>query len=162
MNRIKLKPIILILFLIGSTILGLISISFYTSDSNLDNKNLRISLSSSPIYINDADPGSNWTVAKGAGICTGEGTYSNPYVIENFEIDGTGLSASGILIENSDAFFRIENCIAHTSLYQFACGIQLSNVDNGQIINNTCYDYTTNPGIRLDYCNNITISGNNV
>ncbi|MFX0143791.1 MAG: nitrous oxide reductase family maturation protein NosD, partial [Candidatus Hodarchaeota archaeon] len=25
-----------------------------------------------------------------------------------------------------------------------------------------CYDYTTNPGIRLDYCNNITISGNNV
>ncbi|MFX0144275.1 MAG: hypothetical protein ACFE9C_09370, partial [Candidatus Hodarchaeota archaeon] len=74
MNRIKLKPIILILFLIGSTILGLISISFYTSDSNLDNKNLRISLSSSPIYINDADPGSNWTVAKGAGICTGEGT----------------------------------------------------------------------------------------
>jgi parallel beta-helix repeat protein len=160
-NRIKSKPTILILFLIISTILGLISISKYTNDFS-DNKGLRISKVSSPIYINDADPSYNWSVAKNAGICTGEGTYSDPYLIKGLVIDGSGLDVNGILIENSEAFFIIRACIAHTSLNQFSCGIKLSNVDNGQLINNTCYDYMTNFGIRLDYCNNNNISGNTV
>ncbi|MFX0142160.1 MAG: hypothetical protein ACFFDN_51455 [Candidatus Hodarchaeota archaeon] len=41
----------------------------------------------------------NWTAAKSAGICTGNGTYSEPYVIDDFIIDGGG-SGSCILIEN--------------------------------------------------------------
>jgi len=41
--------------------------------------------------------------------CTGSGAYSDPYVIKNLEIDGED-NHSCIVIEDSDAFFRIENC----------------------------------------------------
>lgn len=44
--------------------------------------------------------------AKTAGICTGQGTYSDPYVIQDLVIDA-GESGSCILIENSNDYFKI-------------------------------------------------------
>jgi hypothetical protein len=51
----------------------------------------------------------NWTDVKTVGICSGGGTYSDPYVIEDLIIDGGALGYY-ILIENSDVHFIIRNC----------------------------------------------------
>ena len=56
--------------------------SEYNDNRNLDNKNLQISAVSGKIHINN-----NWSAAKSAGIATGSGTYSDPYVIEDLIID---------------------------------------------------------------------------
>jgi len=74
-------------------------------DFPLDNKNLKISEVSGKIRINDANPTMNWSVAKKDGICTGNGTYSDPYIIEDLVINGGG-SGDCILIQNSDVYFN--------------------------------------------------------
>ena len=127
----------------------------YNVDYNLENKNLKISAVSGKIHIIG---NTGWTAAKTAGICTGNGTYSEPYVIEDLEIDGGG-SGSCIFIENSDVYFRIENCSVYNSGPSFPdAGIRLSNVNNSLIIANNCsLNYC---GIYLDNGVNNTISGN--
>ena len=163
MKNSKINLIILAtlgICLFSFALFPIISINLVPVIRDKDNESLKISISHSPIYINDADPGYNWSVAEGAGICTGNGTYSNPYLIEDFEINGAGLGVSCILIENSDVFFRIENCTAYSSSGSAGnSGIELYSVDNGQLIDNDCYTHGDS-GIELDYCTNITISGN--
>ncbi|MFX0049281.1 MAG: hypothetical protein ACFE8G_14150, partial [Candidatus Hermodarchaeota archaeon] len=92
--------------------------SEYIDDIVFDDKNLKISAVFGRIYINDNNPSYNWSAAKGAGICTGNGSYSNPYIIEDLVIDGGG-SGSCILIENSDVNFKIENCTIYNSGSEF-------------------------------------------
>jgi len=130
-----------------------------TSNYNdeFDHDNLKISAVSGPIYIDDNNPSSNWSVAKDAGICTGNGTYSEPYVIEDLIIDGEGLG-SCILIENSNVCFRIENCTVYNSGSTWDGGIKLYNVNNSQLTDNNCS--TNNLGISLVSSNNNTISEN--
>lgn len=135
------------------------------SDISLDKENLKISKVSGPIHIDDANPSMNWSVAKKDGICTGNGTYSEPYVIEDLVIDGGG-SGSCILIESSGVYFRIENCTVFNSefdshgesLHRFA-GIRLMNVMNAQILDNNCS--FNSDGIVVVGFNN-TIAGNTV
>ena len=124
--------------------------SEYSDDISLDNKNLKISAISGKIHIIN---NSGWVAFKNAGNCTGEGTYSEPYVIEDLEIDGGG-SGSCILIENSTAYFRIENCSVSDSHE----GIMLSNVSNSQLIDNYCSSIRR--GIYLRNSNNNNLSGN--
>ena len=126
--------------------------SLYSDVSNFDNEYLKISTISGKIHIDN-----NWTDAWDAGICTGNGTYSDPYVIEDLVINGTG-SGSCIWIENSDVYFKIENCTLYNSGYLYA-GIRLSVVNNSQLIDNNCSS-NLNRGIYLEYSNNNTISGN--
>ncbi|MFX0075842.1 MAG: nitrous oxide reductase family maturation protein NosD [Candidatus Hermodarchaeota archaeon] len=100
---------------------------------------LKIASPSEPIYINN-----NWSAAKAAGICTGSGTYNQPYLIEDLVIDGGG-SRSCILIENSIVHFIILNCTVFNSggsPHLLHAGIHLAFVSNGQIINNTCFSHT--------------------
>ena len=163
----KAKSIILILITLGIIFALSPTISNYLSfnagindkySENFDNQNLKLSKISGPIYINDINPSNNWSVAKDAGICTGSGTFSDPYVIEDLVIDGGG-SGSCIWIENSDVYFTIENCSLYNSGVNWDdSGISLINVDNGQLIANIA----NNSGIRFDNCKNCTISGNNV
>jgi len=123
----------------------------YNSDFNMDNKNPKISAVSGKIHIDN-----NWTDAKDAGICTGNGTYSEPYVIEDLVIDGGG-TGNGIVINNSRVYFKIENCTITNSESYFA-GIYLDNSTNGQLINNNCS--LNSYGIYLDGSDNTTINGN--
>lgn len=121
-------------------------------DFKFDENKLKISKLSTIIHIDN-----NWTAAKSAGICTGNGTYSDPYVIEDFEIDGGG-SESCIWIENSDVYFRIENCSLYNSGGSTNAGILLSYVTNAQILNS---NFTSNyNGIYLFVCDDNEIAGN--
>ncbi|MHA2009667.1 MAG: right-handed parallel beta-helix repeat-containing protein [Promethearchaeota archaeon] len=136
------------------------SLNFNAGNSdkiNLDNEIIKLSAVSRKIHIDD-----NWTDTKAAGICTGEGTYSNPYIIEDLVIDGGG-AGSCIFIENSDVYFKIENCTIYyagpSGRSFLEAGIKLEMVSNGSLINNNASNNNVY-GIYLWYSNNNTISGN--
>jgi len=156
----KMKPIILItlgvMFVISAilTINNNLNFNYGNSDnSKIDNEQLKISKLSGKIHINN-----NWSDAKTAGICTGSGTESDPYIIENLEIDGGG-SGSCILIENSDVYFKIENCyLNNTGDEYYDAGIKLIDVDNGQLLNNNATGSTF--GFYLNRSDNNLITGN--
>ncbi len=93
-----------------------------------DPDRLKTSQALAKIYINN-----NWSDAKAAGICTGEGTFSEPYVIRDKMFNGSGYE-SCILIENSNEYFRIENY----TLFESEIGINLYNTSNG-IMNNLTF-----------------------
>jgi parallel beta-helix repeat protein len=116
---------------------------------------IKISNLSDKIHIDN-----NWSAAKIAGICTGSGAYSDPYIIEDLTID-SGERGFGILIENSEVYFKIENCHVYDGLGYTIGGLTLSNVTNGNLINNSC-SANRAPGILLISSNNITILGNTV
>jgi len=118
-----------------------------------DHDNLKISAISGKIHIDN-----NWTDAKDVGICTGNGTYSEPYIIEDFIIDGGG-SGSCIKIENSDVYFRIESCTLNNSGEDPDAGIVLVSVANGLLINNEVSN-NDGGGIRVSGSSNNKISGN--
>jgi parallel beta-helix repeat protein len=113
----------------------------------------------SQIYIT----GSNWSQAKIMGYCTGNGTLTDPYLIQNFEIDATNSSTgSGILIENSDAYFIIHNCSISNANDTWAdAGIKISNANNGALLNNTC-SFNNRFGICVQNGDNTVMSGNSV
>ncbi|MHA1992384.1 MAG: right-handed parallel beta-helix repeat-containing protein [Candidatus Hodarchaeales archaeon] len=104
-----------------------------------------------------------WQYFRSINRCNGQGTVFDPYVIEDLSIDGKA-SGSCILIENSDVYFKIENCTLYNSGGTSDGGIKLYNVSNGQLINNS----VNNNGfiginlINSDY-NNVTgnIANNN-
>ncbi len=118
-------------------------------------------LTGSPILIDDSDPSKNWSyTASHYDWCSGSGTWTDPYVIENVTIDGQGLG-SCIEIANSSAYFIIRNCSLYNSdLNPYYAGIKLNYVDNGKIINTDCNNNFF--GIALDSSNNNTLSGNTV
>ena len=125
----------------------------YNSD-NLDNLPSQSSVISGKISIAG---NSGWSTFKNLGNCTGEGTSADPYVIENLEIDG-GFSGSCILIQNSDVFFRIENCIVFNSDDFTGAGIKLVHVQNAILFGN---NFTDNGyGILLVSSNNNEIINN--
>ena len=123
--------------------------SEYDDYINLDYENLKISATSGKIHI---DGNSGWIAFKNDGNCTGEGTYSNPYIIEDLVIDN-----GSIYIENSDVYFKIENCTLKY-LGEFGVGIYLSRANNSLIIRNNCSGNYI--GITSWDCSNNTISGN--
>ncbi len=115
-------------------------------------KTLKLSTPHAQIYIKN-----NWSDAKIAGICTGSGSFSDPYKIQNYEI--TGWNDYGIKITDSEEYFIISGCTLDGELNDGQYGIRLTNVTNGRIMNNVCSNrYYT--GIYAYLCNNNTFSGN--
>ncbi|MFX0075811.1 MAG: nitrous oxide reductase family maturation protein NosD, partial [Candidatus Hermodarchaeota archaeon] len=131
---------------------------------------LKLSKIVGTIHINN-----NWSEAKTAGLVTGSGTFSDPYVIEDLVIDGN-FSGFCIWIENSSSYVRIENCTLYNSgsfsdkswywmdnieyWWLGGGGIVLSNVSNSLVIgNNVSNNYR---GILLKDSSNNTLSGNSV
>ena len=139
-SKFKTKPIFIIALGIVITFSTFIFIDLNSITGNRDKNsvqegNLEISAVSGKIHIDN-----NWTDAMVAGICTGSGTETDPYIIEDLIIDGND-SGSYILIENSDVYFKIENCTLYNSklaIVEENEGIMLNNVQNGQLINNNC------------------------
>ena len=128
----------------------------YFSENNLKKAGFW-NLTGNPILIDDTDPSKNWSyTASHYDWCSGSGTWTNPYVIENVTIDGQNES-NCIEVRNSNAYFVINNCTAYSS-GTTGYGIYLNYTNNGKIIDNNCSVY--NCGIFLDKSNNITILGN--
>lgn len=135
MNSINKKLIVLI----GLCCLFLIVFSQPTSDKDMKSREKNNNIVFDPDHPKTSKTlakfhiDNNWSDAKAAGICTGEGTFSNPYIIEDKVINGSGYE-SCILIQNARAYFNIENC----TLSDSEIGIKLDNTTNG-IMNNLTF-----------------------
>ncbi len=107
----------------------------------------------------------NWsTTVSTYDWCSGDGSWDNPYTIENVTINASSSPiGSGILIENSvNDYFFVQNCtIYNTAPIDIYGGIKLEKVANGTVSNNNC-SYNGRSGILLTSCTNITISNNQV
>jgi parallel beta-helix repeat protein len=72
----------------------------------------------------------DFTPAK--GVVSGEGTYSDPYIIEGWDIDAS--SNHGIWIEYTTDYFIVRNCYVHEGAPNYH-GVYLYKVYNGRIEN---------------------------
>ena len=70
------------------------------------------------------------------GVVGGNGTKSNPYIIENWSINAT--NEDGIKIENTNKYFVIRNCYIYEGVPKnfTTSGIHLYNVKNATMVNN--------------------------
>ena len=89
------------------------------------------------VLIDDSDPNYNWSVwANAYPWITGNGTYSNPYVIERLHIDGQGQGGC-LFIFHSTAYFIVRGCyFENTGLNEFDVAILTRYTENGQIYGN--------------------------
>jgi len=105
----------------------------------------------------------NWSVtATLEDWCDGQGTWDDPFIIENVTINGLN-SSSCIMIENSREFFKIKNCTVYNSSKGIdfkGAGIKLINVSNGFLEKNNC-SFNQGHGISLIKSYNNTIKNNN-
>jgi parallel beta-helix repeat protein len=159
-KRIGYLVLLLLFFFLGT-------LSFnknVTLDTRVENeRDLRFEVKSSGFWnltkfvIDDAGGGDyNWTEAEAELWCSGSGTYSDPYFIENITIDGQG-SGTALEIRNSESFyFIIKNC----TFFNSSTGIKFYNVSLGNLRNNTVVN-NSNTGIHLELSNNNTIEWNN-
>lgn len=98
------------------------------------------------------------------GIATaGNGTVWAPWVIENWEINGTGFGYC-IFIGNTTDHFTVRNCSMHNASgvnnqpYYPDSGVVLYNVSVGMLLNNTAfYNWM---GLRCEDAHNISIFNN--
>jgi parallel beta-helix repeat protein len=87
----------------------------------------------------------------------GDGTPGNPYLIENYVIDGTA-TEDCIYVTAATVHFIIRNCTFRGDPGSGKAGVHLHLVGTAQIQNNTAFD--CGAGITLNYSDNNTLSGN--
>jgi len=97
------------------------------------------------------------------GVTSGDGSQANPWIIENFAINGTG-GGSCIYIGNTTEHFIVRNCALYNAsggdhLYNFDASLNIYNVTNGALHNNTVN--SSSFGICLYNSFNNTIAKNN-
>ncbi|MBD3255520.1 MAG: hypothetical protein GF383_10525, partial [Candidatus Lokiarchaeota archaeon] len=115
-----------------------------------DNTTLHLAEHHDPIMLN--------TNADLDSFCSlGSGTYGDPYIIEDYEIDAS--VGTGINITNTDAYLEIRNCTIRNGREDFYYGIYLNSCENVNISNNRCFKNWF--GIYLGSSNNSIITGNN-
>ena len=106
----------------------------------------------------------NWSATVSTyAWCSGEGSWGNPYVIENVSIDASNSpTGSGILIENSkNDYFIIRNCTVYNAgSSSYDAGIRLQNTCNGTINDNNCSNNELYGIFLYLSCNNNSLSGN--
>ncbi len=100
------------------------------------------------------------------GVSGGDGSASNPHIIENWAIDAS--DGNGISIRDTTAYFVIRNCLIengyslrfHFKEGMYSSGIYLKNVVNGILNNNICSNNNWF-GIYLFNSSKISINNNN-
>jgi parallel beta-helix repeat protein len=112
-------------------------------------------VSHAPIRIN-----SNADFDADHGVTGGNGTKDDPYIIENYDIDGSGYGYC-IYIGNTTDYFVVRNCSLHDADGADGTGLTLYNVQNGIVENNTVYNNEWN-GISISSSKNNTINSNEV
>ena len=90
----------------------------------------------------------NWSAtATTYDWCTGLGSSSNPYIIENVTIDAQN-SGSCIYIESTSDYFIIQNCTLTNSQASPNAAVRLDYVSNGKILDN---NITNNGGRSISF-----------
>ena len=112
----------------------------------------------SPIRINN---NSGFNVSN--GVKSGIGTPEDPFIIADWEIDGTS-NGSCIYFGNTTAHFIVRNCSLHnasgnSNTYHWNSAITLYNVQNGVVFNNSVYNNDRN-GLFLISSTNVIIENN--
>ena len=105
----------------------------------------------------------NWSTATGYDWCYGDGSWSNPYIIENMTINASSSpTGSGIIIENSiNYYFIIRNVsIFNAGTNDQDASIKLINSNNGQILKNILSNNGAVGLYLLSNCINNTIKDN--
>ena len=132
---------VLILTLIFCLLLGVFICSFNIPEilktSKNDNikqnyENPKISTNHDTLFIDGNNMFANNASNEG---WIGNGTYSNPFIIENYEINAT--LSHGIEIRNTNLYFIIKNVTVINGRSNYNYGFYLANVTNGKLINNT-------------------------
>lgn len=119
-----------------------------------------------PEVVTAYDPGSRISITSNSEFhdmadteeWPGDGTESNPYIIEGLELEATD-TEKAIWIANTDVYFEICNCYFWNETMVAGGAVYLSCVENGSVIDNVL---TCSIGIAITQCSNITISGNQV
>ena len=129
------------------------SIMFQTIESKID-------------YNLEEDITLNYVVSDAFGITedsyfanyssSGNGTESNPFIIENYLIESN--YSAGIFVEGTTAHFIIRNCLV--AGYDYGIFIYNVSVGTAQVINNTCEGIVGGYGILAVLAENITITDN--
>lgn len=88
----------------------------------------------------------------------GNGTPSNPYIIENLNITS---STTPVSIRNTEAYFVIHDCWL-LNLGISGSTVILYNVTNGAFLNCIAYSSPGNYVISMEYCNSTELAGNEV
>ncbi|MHA2210099.1 MAG: right-handed parallel beta-helix repeat-containing protein [Candidatus Thorarchaeota archaeon] len=93
----------------------------------------------------------------------GDGSPENPFIIDGLDIDLGGAHWYGISINNTRASFTISNCnVTSADGTMEMCGgagINLENVTNGELVNNTCNNNFV-VGIKLSESDSNTVVNN--
>ncbi len=114
-------------------------------------------LKDTTIIIDDTAPywsGSiNWSTAAQQPWCSGSGTVSDPYVIENLTMIGYDYQAC-IWIMDSNVRFIIKNC----TFMNAGQGLDIWDAIDAKIVNNTFINNSV--GVSFSYSQDITISNN--
>jgi parallel beta-helix repeat protein len=92
-------------------------------------RNPKISFNHNPISIN-GNKDFNQTF-----VTSGNGTITNPYIIENYTISAS--KAHGIQIKDTNAYFIVRNVTVSGGRSNYNFGFFLENVSKGYLINNT-------------------------
>jgi|GEM_PF-1057396 len=158
--RNKLFAAWLCLILTASTFVMIFDMGSTAEENDSGGKNVTL-IASEPFRIN-----SNADFATSQKVEWGDGSIGNPWIIENFEIDGTG-HGYGIYIGNTTDYFVVRNCRLHNAS---GMGQTLENyyADSGLIIyeapNGNFYDNTfmhNSYGFRARDCENFLVKDNN-
>ena len=130
---------------------------------NIDNPKASGIYSESFIHINGSISG-NWSnTVSSYEWCYGNGSWSNPYTIENVTIDASSSpTGCGILIENSkNEYFIIRNCsISHVPSGVSFAAIKLDNTNNGTLIKNNCSNNKDYGILIINQCINNSVLNN--
>ena len=101
------------------------------------------------------------------GVTNGSGTILDPYIIENWTIDGSGVGY-GIYIGNTTSYFIIRNCTVQNANgvgsepYYSDSNIALYNVTNGMVTNVTSTHAANNGIYLLGWSHNNIVYNNTV
>lgn len=166
-QKIVIKCLILI-FLILASIPAVFSPKFTTSNihgkTNKNDLKMGYSWTLISFIIDDTGGGDyTWSQAAAQPWCSGLGTWSDPYIINDISISGYMRNEHCLEIRDSEAFFVINNS-RFWKMWGGYHGVVFSNVNNGLFINNDILDTheINSHGIHMTDISNISLKNNQV
>lgn len=132
MNRNSLKKIFICITIIS--LCAVITHQTFTTKTHTRRKTSDLNYGT--IYPADADYSNETITISGNSSfvnysTSGNGTESNPYIIENVRINASETDCA-INISNTNAYFRLQNSVMINGQY----GLYMENVSNGELIDN--------------------------